>query len=127
MSLSVILRERSDRRISLSVNSATEESRGVRSTMRFFAALRMIGGEGLAMTHTPLPIISHLFQPTFHNSPVYVLEKDLDVVSSLQPVIGDEGMLEDIHYQNRDTTSRMANIMFIYPLVKELPAYIILV
>jgi hypothetical protein len=46
----VILRKQSDRRIWLRINSATEESREVRSTMRFFAALRMTGGERLAMT-----------------------------------------------------------------------------
>ena len=74
-----------------------------------------------------IPPFGDLFQSTFHLIPVCVLEEGGYVVSALQPVIGHEGMLEDVHYQEGNTTCWLAGLMLINPLVKEFPGDIVLI
>ncbi len=60
-------------------------------------------------------------------TPIEVLEEGLDIVGSLQPVVDDKGMLENIQHQKGGTTCGVAGLMLVYPLVPEPTGYVILV
>src|SRR4030067_1022980 len=76
---------------------------------------------------TTLVDCSYLLQPTGHGTPVDVLKEGGDIVSPFQSVVSDEGVLEDIHYQDGSAAGKVATLMLIYPLVDELASDIILI
>ena len=58
---------------------------------------------------------SLLSQPGFHFGPVDILEKRLDVIASLQAVVGEKGVFKDVHDQQGIAARRVPHVVLVDP------------
>src|SRR5262245_61867775 len=60
-----------------------------------------------------------LFHPVGDDIPVNILEKSVNVGGAIQSELGQVGMFEDVHDQERSIPHQVAEVMFVNPGVGE--------
>ena len=64
-------------------------------------------------------MVSGLLQSIFRRSPINILEKSLDVIRPLQPVVDHEGVLKDIEDEDGCAARGMPHIVLINPEIEK--------